>query len=153
MQALEAADICVVRSLDGRTSAEQVPDAIDEVQGAVRACPAAILSRRVTVCEGRTEVGIARHLIRHWDNERVGADRATHAALGASLVDGVGRSAPARAGVYQDLGIPSLLFCDNDDRAIDADVAALAAGQSGWCAGSRATQPRPRSCRRSVASS
>src|SRR5690606_28707346 len=52
VQALQAADICVVRSLGGETTTQQVPDDIDEVQGAVRACPAAILSRRVIVCEG-----------------------------------------------------------------------------------------------------
>jgi putative ATP-dependent endonuclease of the OLD family len=127
VQALQAADISVVRSVGGETTAQQVPDALDEVQGAMRACPAAVLSRRAVVCEGKTEVGIARHLIRYWDGERIVAGQPTHAALGACLVDGVGRTAPTRAGVFQDLGIPALLFCDNDDPAIDADVAAVSA--------------------------
>lgn len=127
MQALQAADICVVRSVDGQTTAQQVPDAIDEAQGAMRACPAAVLSRRVVVCEGKTEVGIVRHLIKHWDAERIAADQPTHAALGASFVDGVGRTAPARAGVFHDLGIPSLLFCDYDDPSIETDIAEISA--------------------------
>jgi putative ATP-dependent endonuclease of the OLD family len=127
VQALEAADIIVIRSVGGETIAHQVPDALDEVQGAMRACPGAVLSRRVVVCEGKTEIGVARHLIRHWDDERIVASQPTHAALGASLVDGVGTTAPTRAGVFQDLGIPALLFCDNDDPAVDADVNAAAA--------------------------
>jgi hypothetical protein len=127
VQALRAADICVVRSEGGKTTVQQVPDAIDEVQGAMRACPAAVLSRRVVVCEGKTEVGIARHMIRHWDEARIREDQPTHAALGAAFLEGGGRTAPARAGVFQDLGIPALLFCDNDDPAIDTDVAAVSA--------------------------
>ncbi len=127
VQTLQAADISVVRSVGGETTAQQVPDDLDEVQGAVRACPAAVLSRRAVVCEGKTEAGVARHLIRYWDGDRIVAGQPTHAALGASLVDGVGRTAPTRAGVFQDLGIPALLFCDNDDPAVDADVAAVSA--------------------------
>jgi putative ATP-dependent endonuclease of the OLD family len=131
VQALQAADICVVRSVDGETTVRQVPDAVDEVQGALRACPAAVLSRKVVVAEGKTEVGMARHLIRQWDAERVGANHPSHAALGTSLVDGVGTTAPARARVFQDLGISALLLCDNDDRAIDADVADASANGVG----------------------
>jgi putative ATP-dependent endonuclease of the OLD family len=44
VQALQAADISVVRSVGGETTAQQVPDVLDEAQGAVRACPAAVLS-------------------------------------------------------------------------------------------------------------
>jgi putative ATP-dependent endonuclease of OLD family len=124
VQALQAADICVVRNMEGATTVRQVPDAIDEVQGALRACPAAVLSRRVVVGEGKTEVGIARHLIRAWDTERFTMDEPTHAAIGTALVDGVGKTAPGRARIFNGLGVAALLLCDNDDRLVDNDVAA-----------------------------
>jgi hypothetical protein len=87
----------------------------------------------------------ARHLIRYWDGDRIVSGQPTHAALGTSLVDGVGRTAPTRAGVFQDLGIPALLFCDNDDPAVDADVAAVSARGVSVVRWQRATRQRPKS--------
>ena len=129
VQALQALDICVVRNVDGQTTVRQVPPDVEEVQGALRACPAAVLARKVVVGEGKTEVGIARYLIRSSDAEQIAAGRPTHAALGAALVDGVGRTAPARSKVFHSLGITALLLIDNDDRAVDGDIqAAVKAG-------------------------
>ena len=123
VEALQAADISVVRSEAGVTTSVGVPDTLNEVQGALRACPAAVLARSVVVAEGKTEVGMARHLVRVWDAE-TGPDSVTAAALGVAIVDGVGITAPVRARIFQELGYPTALFIDNDDRTVDGDVVA-----------------------------
>ncbi|SDT80493.1 ATP-dependent nuclease [Actinoplanes derwentensis] len=129
VQALQAQDIFVVRSAAGETTVSQVPADVEEAQGALRACPAAVLARKVVVGEGKTEVGLARHLIRSWDAEQIAAGRPTHAALGAALVDGVGKTAPVRSKIFQSLDITALLLVDNDDRNVDDDIqAAMKAG-------------------------
>lgn len=126
VQALQAADMCIARSTSGDTTVLPVPDAVNEIQGALRSCPAAVLSRKVIICEGKTEVGITRQFIRFWDQERLTANLATHAALGVAFTDGGGNPAPVRAKVFRDLGFATLLLVDNDDRSVDADVSAAA---------------------------
>ncbi|MFF0348978.1 ATP-dependent endonuclease [Micromonospora arida] len=123
VQALETADICVVRSTAGETTVRQVPDVVHDAQSSLRACPSAVLARKVIVGEGKTEVGMVRHLMRAWDTEQIDADQPTHAALGVALADGGGKTAPVRAKVFQDLGFSTLLLVDNDDPNFDADIA------------------------------
>jgi ABC-type branched-subunit amino acid transport system ATPase component len=67
VEALQGADISVVRSDAGTTTIRPVPSELDEVQGTLRAGPSALLARRVAVCEGKTEMGVIRRLIKHWD--------------------------------------------------------------------------------------
>jgi hypothetical protein len=72
-----------------------------ELQSAIRALPAAILSHSVVVCEGPMECGMARALTRNWD-----AQRSTPLAWrGAVFLPGSGSSGPRWA-----LGIASLQY-------------------------------------------
>jgi hypothetical protein len=124
VEALQACDISIVRSNAGTTTIRSVPSELDEVQGALRAGPSAVLARRVAVCEGKTEMGVVRRLLKHWDDQRAKQGKAPHAALGVCQSDGQGSTkAPARAHILQQLGYPTLLVIDNDEKASDQGVA------------------------------
>ena len=102
----------------------QVPGELDEIQGALRAGPSAVLASRVVVCEGKTEMGVVRRWLLHWDTQRVQQGKTPHAALGVCQSDGQGGTvAPVRARILQELGYPTLLMIDNDDRASDSGIA------------------------------
>jgi Fe-S cluster assembly ATPase SufC len=126
VESLIAADISVVRSADGITSVMPVPSEVDDVQGTLRAAPSALLAKNVVVCEGKTEMGVVRRLIQHWDEQRA-PDKPSHASMGVAYSCGEGTTAPKRASVFRLLGYPTLLVVDNDDSAIDAMVAAVIA--------------------------
>lgn len=125
VETLDASDISVVRCEKGRTTVHTVPGDLDDVQGALRAGPSALLARRVVVCEGKTEMGVVRQFLQHWDQQRSKKDKATHAALGVGQSDGQGSTlAPKRAKILRELGYPTLLVIDHDDSASDAGVTA-----------------------------
>jgi hypothetical protein len=64
-----------------------------------------------------------RGLLRHWDAERIAADQAPAAAIGTVLVNGKGGTQPTqRAQNFQQLGYPTCMLVDNDDRTIDPSV-------------------------------
>jgi hypothetical protein len=130
VETLQAADISVVRSDAGTTTVLAVPAELDEVQGTLRAGPSAVLGRRGAICEGKTEMGVVRRFLQHWDEQRAAQGRTSHAALGACQSDGQGSTlAPVRARILRELGYPSLLVIDNDDQASDQGVAdAMARG-------------------------
>lgn len=131
VEALRAEDISVVRSSsDGVTKVQAVPGELDEFQGTLRQGPSAVLGSRVVVCEGKTEMGVTRRFLQHWDADRMARGEAPHAALGVCQTEGHGSiDAPRRAEVLAKLGYPVLLVIDNDDRASDQGViAATTAG-------------------------
>jgi putative ATP-dependent endonuclease of the OLD family len=124
VETLSAVDLVVVHA-DGAgvTICHPVPEGLDNVQGTFRNAPSALLGRRVLVGEGATEVGFLRGLLRHWDAERIAADQVPAAAIGTVLVNGMGGTQPTqRARNFQQLGYPTCMLVDNDDRAIDQAV-------------------------------
>ena len=125
VETLGAVDLVVVHTDGaGATTCQPVPEDLDNVQGTFRSAPDALLGRRVLVGEGATEVGFLRGLLRHWDAERIAADEAPAAAIGTVLVNGKGGKQPTqRAQNFQQLGYPTCMLVDNDDRAIDESVA------------------------------
>lgn len=80
------------------------------LQGVIRALPEAILSRRLIVCEGATEYGIARGLVAKWDETRA----QPLAAVGTVFVDGGGSYAPGRAMALRALGFECGYWADSD---------------------------------------
>lgn len=124
VETLSAVDLVVVHADGaGGTVCWPVPEDLDNVQGTLRSAPDALLGRRVLVGEGATEVGFLRGLIRHWDAERIAADLTPAAAIGTVLVNGRGGTQPTqRAGNFRQLGYPTCLLIDNDDRTIDLSV-------------------------------
>jgi hypothetical protein len=124
VETLSAVDLVVVHA-DGAgvTTCRSVSEGLDNVQGTVRNAPSALLGRRVLVGEGATEVGFLRGLLRHWDAERIAADQVPAAAIGTVLVNGKGGTQPTqRAQNFQQLGYPTCMLVDNDDRTIDLSV-------------------------------
>ena len=124
VEGLQAQDISVVRSKDGITTVQQVPGDLYDVQGTLRAAPSTVLASRVVVCEGKTEMGVVRSFLLHWDTQRIGQGKAPHAALGVCQSNGQGSTdAPKRARILRELGYPVLLMIDNDDPASDSGIA------------------------------
>ena len=97
----------VRRQSDGTVGVEPLGD---NLQGVVRAMPEAILGRRVIVCEGKTEYGLARALVEHWDDQR----DSPLAASGTVLVPGDGSDAPKRAEDLRRLGFECVYWGDAD---------------------------------------
>ncbi len=131
--ALSAVDLVVVHAdAAGKTTCQAVSADLDNVQGTLRSAPDALLGRRIMVGEGSTEVGFLRGLLHHWDARRLASDEAPAAAIGTVLVNGKGGTQPIqRAHNFQQLGYPTCMLLDNDDRTIDTCVReAEAAGVS-----------------------
>jgi putative ATP-dependent endonuclease of the OLD family len=125
VEALRASDLSVARYKDSITEVRQVPSDLDDVQGAMRAGPSSVLARAVIVCEGKTEMGVCRRMLQHWDMMRAKEIKPLHTTLGVSLSNGQGSTnAPQRARILQELGYPTLLVIDNDDRTSDKGVTA-----------------------------
>ena len=112
---LRADELHVVRSEDGSTGIQRVPDAFtdaDEIdpQAITRAGAAALLARRVIVAEGRTEIGYLRAMASVWSTSR--GSPMTH--RGTTTMDGGGRQAPQRAMGFARLGYETALLVDSD---------------------------------------
>ena len=112
---LRADELHVVRSEDGITRIERVPDAFtdaDEIdpQAITRAGAAALLARRIIVAEGRTEIGYLRAMASVWNTSR----EAHIAHRGTTTMDGGGSQAAKRAIGFARLGYETALFVDSD---------------------------------------
>ena len=108
-------EIHIVRSADGLTTIQRVPDAFDDADGIdpqalTRAGAAALLARRVIVAEGRTEVGYVRAMASLWKNAR----GTPLAHRGTTTMDGGGHQAVGRAVGFVRLGYETALFVDSD---------------------------------------
>jgi hypothetical protein len=128
--------VCVVRAHAGQHYVLKVGIA-DDVQSTLRADPEAFLAKSVVVCEGASEVGLARGLDQFW----VGQGRPSFFALGGAYVD-VGGSNPdrcfTRGTALLRLGYRVLVFVDADKPPTPDVVAAYQAlgGQTlTWRAG------------------
>lgn len=82
------------------------------LQGTVRKCPESLLSRKVIVCEGKTEYGLLRAMECGWSRDY---DDLMLAHCGVSLQDGEGSRAAGYARHLRLLGYDVLLFADSDD--------------------------------------
>ena len=112
---LKADELHIVRSADGVTTIQRVPDAFDDADGIdpqalTRSGPAALLARRVIVAEGKTEVGYVRAMASLWNNAR----GTPIAHRGTTTMDGGGHQAAGRAIGFARLGYQTALFVDSD---------------------------------------
>ena len=112
---LKADELHVVRSVDGLTTIQRVPDTFDDADGVdpqalTRAGAAALLARRVIVAEGRTEVGYVRAMASLWNTVK----GTPIAHRGTTVMDGGGQQAAGRAIGLARLGYQAALFVDSD---------------------------------------
>lgn len=90
--------------------------------------PSSLLARRVVVAEGKTEHGLLMECIEAWDADRAAVGLSTSAGEGVAIQDGTGGSEVApRVEALAELGLVVAGFLDNDDRSVDAAVAAAEA--------------------------
>lgn len=130
---VQVTDLQIVRRDADLTAVHSVPASMvglgaGEPQATARSGAAAMLARRILVCEGNTEVGMCRGLVGHWDeNEPVPA-----ALLGTAVRSGGGSDAPIKARCLADLGYTTALLIDSDLSADDKDAhdASVAAASS-----------------------
>ncbi|WP_060633929.1 ATP-dependent endonuclease [Pseudonocardia sp. EC080610-09] len=126
LQHLDAGDLSIVRR--GEDGAVEVRRLDIDLQGVLRANPAAFLSRHVLICEGKTEFGIAMAQTARWDAQRRQSSSAlpAAAALGVCIVDGSGSEAADRAGLLRDAGYIVTYFLDGDRSDTNQQASALA---------------------------
>ncbi len=82
-----------------------------ELQAQLRRDPETFFSRRIVVCEGKTELGLVRALRPYWANKHDGESLAYR---GVGLGDGSGSSGPEVAMNFARLGFSTLLLRDSD---------------------------------------
>lgn len=106
---LGAENIFIIRrnNADGTITAQEVPI---ELTNVVRACSEAFFTRKVIVCEGKTEVGICRAL----DNYLKANNRHVMSYYGCMAIEGTGSTFAKYSKGFSDLGFKTLTFCDSD---------------------------------------
>ena len=113
---LNCTNIRIVRNNSPEITVLEVPEIL---QSAVRASASALLSRKIIVCEGRTELGLIRGLDVWWAKRNGGL---TLGYQGVGLVDGSGRTGgPSYAVGLADLGYEVSYFGDSDEPLDSSD--------------------------------
>jgi putative ATP-dependent endonuclease of OLD family len=109
---LEALEVSVTRSdADGAVTVQSLPDAVAYV---LARTPEALLTRKIIVTEGATEMGLCEALDEAWTTKT----GASFGYLGVSVVDGEGGTQPATmAGHLSTLGYEVALLVDSDAKA------------------------------------
>jgi putative ATP-dependent endonuclease of OLD family len=115
VEAVECAELSIARCTDGQVAISSLPPEIEDMktaepQATVRSGPSAMLASRIVVCEGKTEVGLARALVKAWHDE----DPGVVALAGCVFRNGDGGQAPVKARCLASLGYPVALLVDND---------------------------------------
>ena len=123
LRELSSEQIVVVRRPDRGMGAHRAMavGSEDKRQATVRACAEAFLTRRVLVCEGKTEVGLMRGLDLHFHE----TDELTLARCGVYAADGGGTEATHRAITFAELGYCTALFRDDDVELSPRQLGAL----------------------------
>jgi len=121
---LNAHQLHIVRRNGGQHSVRRASDA-GNVQGTIRAHAHALLASSIVVCEGGSEIGLMRGLDQHFS----AAGEKSHAACGATLVNGNGDETFSRAIALQSLGYRTAILRDSDKPAPPgAEAAFVTAG-------------------------
>lgn len=121
-------NLATVQNRDGEVTVTTLGGADEVVQRLRRARPSSLLARRVIVAEGKTEHGVLLQLLQVFDEIRGDLGQSTSAGEGVAVQDGTGGTeVPPRAHALASLGFSVAAFCDNDDRSVDAPLAAAKA--------------------------
>lgn len=125
--AVESCDACELAIVAREERGVSVTFLPEELQGLHRSSPSPFLARRILVCEGATEEGVLRALVRHYDRDRRSQRRRTSAAYGVSLRNGGGGAKACKvAESFHRLGYDTFLLLDGDDATVDKQVGSLA---------------------------
>jgi putative ATP-dependent endonuclease of OLD family len=117
-------NLAVVRNTKGAVSVRFLPRGTGLPLRLRRQRPSSFLGRRILVVEGKTEDGLMRAMVHHWDREQLAAGLPISAGEGVVIQDGQGGTeAIPRASAMYELGYQTAAFIDNDDRSVDAAAA------------------------------
>lgn len=108
LEELEPEEIVVVHASDGNIKVRAIPA---DLAALVRSTPEAFLSRRVLVCEGKTEVGVIRGHEEAWSARH---DSRSLAHVGVVTAFGSGAETGRRAKAFVDLGYSVAVLADSD---------------------------------------
>lgn len=97
-------------------------------QATLRACAESFFSKKVIVCEGKTEIGLVRGIDLYCQD----VNSPTIVSKGVHCADGGGDSMFARAHVFSSLGYPTVILKDSD-KAIQHEIHKQEAISSGIC--------------------
>lgn len=112
---VESSNIVIARSISGKTDCINVPN---DLQSTIRVMPEALLSKKVIVTEGKTELGLIRSLDKKWEKDEKNIEY-----YGVSIVDGNGGiQASKRAKELRELGYNVLILIDSDDSQAISDA-------------------------------
>lgn len=121
-------NLATVQNRGGVVTVTSLGGSEEVLQRLRRVRPSSLLARRVIVGEGKTEHGLLLECIDAWDSVRISQGLSTSAGEGVAIQDGNGGTEVApRAEALARLGFIVAGFCDNDDRAVDAPIAAAQA--------------------------
>lgn len=122
---LNAKQLWVVRQEGGRHVTRPAGQH-DEIQGAARATPEALLAKTVILCEGASEVGLVRGLDMYW-SEHNHPSLLSAGAIAVSVGGGSPEKGFHRGQALSALGYQTIVLVDNDK---PTDPAAIAAHQA-----------------------
>jgi putative ATP-dependent endonuclease of OLD family len=108
LEELEPNEIAVVHASAGDIAARSIPD---DLAAIVRSTPEAFLSRRVLVCEGKTEIGVILGHDEVWSSRH---DSRSLAHLGVVTAFGSGTETGRRAQAFVDLSYSVAVLADSD---------------------------------------
>lgn len=108
LEELEPGEIAIVHASNGHIAVHAIPD---DLAALVRSTPEAFLSRRVLVCEGKTEVGVIRGHDEVWSARH---DSRSLAHLGVVAAFGSGSETGRRAQAFVGLGYSVAVLADSD---------------------------------------
>lgn len=107
IEELDASNLYIVNNVEGMCS---LVACNEEFQSIVRACPEAIYSKKVIVCEGKTELGICRAI----DENRIHQGLSSFSENGVVYTLGEGNNFTGRAEQLFKLNKKVCVFCDSD---------------------------------------
>ncbi|BCN69578.1 hypothetical protein RE943_30510 [Prescottella equi] len=121
-------NLATVQNQAGSVTVTSLGGADELMQRLRRARPSSLLARRVVVAEGKTEHGLLLECLDAWDAKRMATGLSTSAGEGVAIQDGNGGTEVGpRTEALARLGFVVAGFLDNDDRSVDAGVAAAEA--------------------------
>ncbi len=106
---LECENLYIVGNVAGITSIKQIDSYL---QPYIRKLPESFFSKKVIVCEGKTEVGLLRAFDNWWDNVM---GLCSFALAGVVPAPGRGHEAPKIAKMFNELGYDVALLVDSDE--------------------------------------
>ncbi|AMK79463.1 ATP-dependent nuclease [Corynebacterium glutamicum] len=112
--------LAVARNNSGEMTITSLAGAEDRMQAIRRSSPSSLLSRKILICEGKTEYGLVQACVTEWDKERIANSEPVAAGRAFALQDAHGGSEVSlRCIELKKLGYQVIGFLDKDTNEIE----------------------------------